>query len=114
MLPLENKKVAVLGLGASGVAASELLRRKGASVLAFDDANTEGLQRDAERLRGQGVTVQLAGKPSPATGFDLAVASPGIPPGHPFLHSLRANGVPIIGEFELGYQHSLCLNIAIT
>src|SRR6185295_5875332 len=33
---------------------------------------------------------------------------------NPILQELNYRKVPIIGEFELGYQHSLCLNVAIT
>ncbi len=114
MISLEHKHVLVLGLGKSGVAAAELLRRRGARVLALDDADSPALQRDAARLKALGVVVQLAAEEVPETNFDLAVVSPGVPWSNPMLQELNSRKVPIIGEFELGYQHSLCLNIAIT
>ncbi len=114
MISLEHKHVLVLGLGKSGVAAAELLRRRGARVLALDDADSPSLQRDAARLKALGVVVQLAAEEVPETNFDLAVVSPGVPWSNPMLQELNARKVPIIGEFELGYQHSLCLNVAIT
>jgi UDP-N-acetylmuramoylalanine--D-glutamate ligase len=40
--------------------------------------------------------------------------SPGVPPGLRALEELRVRGVPVIGEFELGYEFSQCLNVAIT
>ncbi|MDB6031534.1 MAG: UDP-N-acetylmuramoylalanine--D-glutamate ligase [Verrucomicrobiales bacterium] len=114
MVALENKKVLVLGLGLSGVAASELLRSKGANVLALDTADNPQLRQDAEVLRRQGVVVELGAQTVPAGHFDLAVISPGVPSQNPIFATLREAKVPCIGEFELGYQHSLCLNVSIT
>jgi UDP-N-acetylmuramoylalanine--D-glutamate ligase len=114
VISLEHKHVLVLGLGKSGVAAAELLRRRGARVLALDDADSPALQRDAAALKALGVVVQLAAEEVPEANFDLAVVSPGVPWSNPMLQELNARKVPIIGEFELGYQHSLCLNVAIT
>jgi UDP-N-acetylmuramoylalanine--D-glutamate ligase len=114
MVSLDNKKVLVLGLGLSGVAASQLLRSKGADVLALDTAENPDLRQDAELLRKQGITVQLGAKSAPEGAFDLAVVSPGVPPGNAIFTALRKRNVPVIGEFELGYQHSLCLNVSIT
>lgn len=114
MVVLEHKKVLVLGLGVSGVAACELLRRKGAEVVAVDTAETEALKQQAEGLRRAGVTVLLGVKTIPPGRFDLAVVSPGVPPKSPIFSALVRSKVTIIGEFELGYQHSLCLNISIT
>jgi UDP-N-acetylmuramoylalanine--D-glutamate ligase len=114
MVPLDNKKVLVLGLGVSGVAASELLRSRGADVLALDSADNDSLRHDAERLRKRGISVQLGAKTTPMDTFDLAVVSPGVPSTNSIFSELKRRQVPVIGEFELGYQSSLCLNIAIT
>ena len=114
MIPLEHKQVLVLGLGKSGLAAAELLRRRGAKVAAVDSADSPALQRDAVRLKGLGVTVELGTEEAPDIQFDLAVVSPGVPWSNAILQELNYRKVPIIGEFELGYQHSLCLNVAIT
>ena len=114
MVSLEQKNALVVGLGLSGIAASRLLRRKGAVVLAIDTAETENLKKEAEKLRLEGIAVSLGVKNLPQGSFDLAVVSPGVPPSNPVVMALVQSKVPIIGEFELGYQSSLCLNIAIT
>lgn len=114
MISLEHKTVLVLGLGKSGLAAAELLRKRGARVLALDSADSPALQRDAAQLKAMGVVVELGADEAPNVNFDLAVVSPGVPWSNPILQELNERKVPIIGEFELGYQHSLCLNVAIT
>jgi UDP-N-acetylmuramoylalanine--D-glutamate ligase len=113
-MQLENKKVLVIGLGLSGMAACELLLRKGATVWAVDDCDNEQLRRDSAVLRASGVEVRLGTSVAPNRSFDLVVTSPGVPWTHPVLAAMVERNVPIIGELELGAQHSLCLNIAIT
>jgi UDP-N-acetylmuramoylalanine--D-glutamate ligase len=114
VVALENKDVLVVGLGVSGKAACELLLRKGARVWAVDDADNEGLRRDAETLRAKGTCVQLGGGLPGKERFDLAVVSPGVSWESPSLKGVVAKKLHIIGELELGYQNSVCLNISIT
>jgi len=114
MVRLENKTALVIGLGLSGLAACELLRQRGAKVFALDSADNETLQKEAARLRSLGAQVQLGARSAPQTAFDFVVTSPGVPWTNPILHDIKSRGLSIIGELELGYQHSLCLNVSIT
>src|SRR2546430_9632419 len=114
MTRLQNKEVLVLGLGLSGVAATRLLKSAGAKVWAVDSADTEELRAQEAELEAMGVNVELAANTAPSRMFALVVVSPGVPPTNPIYAAMRAGGVPIIGELELGGQKSLCLNIAIT
>jgi len=114
MILLENKHTLVLGLGKSGLAAAQLLHTRGAKVLAMDGADTSELQRDAAQLKLLGIDVQLGVSATPEAAFDLVVVSPGVPWTNPILAELNRRKVPIIGELELGYEHSRCLNISIT
>ena len=114
MQELANKRVLVVGLGASGRAASRLLRRRGAMVLAIDRADTPPLRREADALRALGVEVRLGITDAPADALDLAVVSPGVPTRSPLVEELLRRNLAVIGELELGYQHSYCLNIGIT
>jgi UDP-N-acetylmuramoylalanine--D-glutamate ligase len=114
MHELADKKVLVIGVGASGRAAGGLLRAHGAKVLAIDSADSPQLRKDVEALRAAGVEVRLGVKESPADPLDLAVISPGVPVKSALVQGLVRRKVPLIGELELGYRGSRCLNIAIT
>ena len=114
MRELANKRVLVLGLGASGRAACDLLRRRDVKVVAADSADTPQLRREADALRAAGVEVRLGVKVAPTDGIDVAVISPGVPTQSAFVQQLVRCQIPVIGELELGYRHSLCLNISIT
>lgn len=114
MHELTNKQVLVVGLGASGQAACRLLRQREAQVTALDGAATKALQAAAGPLRALGVTVALGVTSIPSEPFDLVVVSPGVPGNSPLMQEVARRKIPVIGELELGYQQSLCLNIAIS
>jgi UDP-N-acetylmuramoylalanine--D-glutamate ligase len=113
MSELMNKDVLVVGLGGRGRAACELLRRSGARVVAVDPEDTESLREEAHRLEPLGVEVQLGVSAPPKRDFNLAVLSPTIPIDADLVRTLAGQNVPIIGELELGYRQSRCLNIAV-
>ncbi|MEY2409878.1 MAG: UDP-N-acetylmuramoylalanine--D-glutamate ligase [Verrucomicrobiota bacterium] len=106
--------VLVIGLGKSGLAAADLLLRRGAQVFVVDSSDTPALRIEAAALRERGAKVDLGVTDAPTEAFDLVIVSPGVPQNNPVLSTMTARGVPVIGEFELGCQHSLCLNIGIT
>ena len=102
MLELKGKKVLVVGLGKSGLAAAIFLRRRGAHVTVSDIRSAEALAKDIPALLDEGINVEAGGH-----GLltfrrqDLIVVSPGVPLDTPELVQARNLGRPIIGELEL-------------
>ncbi len=95
--------VAVIGLGASGMAAARLLRRQGAEVYVSDAGSSPALDARAATLRALGVTVDLGTHdPARIAQASRVVASPGVPPDASPLQVARDAGVPVISEVELG------------
>lgn len=113
MLDLKDKQILVVGLGGRGRAACGFLRRCGAKVTAVDREASPELREAARRLRLDGVEVQLGVSLPPERKFDLAVISPAIPAGSPIVRKLAHNGIPVLGELELAFRQSKCLNVAI-
>jgi UDP-N-acetylmuramoylalanine--D-glutamate ligase len=64
-------------------------------------------------LREAGVRITADGAPA-FEGATLVVVSPGVPLDTPPLAAVRARGVPIIGELELGWRAMEAETIAIT
>ena len=109
---VSGRKVVVVGAARSGVAAAELLVRRGASVTLTDMRNT--IPQESQ-LASAGVTLELGGhKPNTLLGADLIVLSPGVPPTQPAIAAARAAGVPIIGELELASRWLRGRVVAIT
>ena len=98
----EWQRVAVYGLGLSGRAAVELLRRHEVDVVVFDDRPREELDL-ADWGSDPGTEVRAGGRLGELEGLDGVVASPGIPEDRPLFLAARQRGVPIIAEVELAY-----------
>ncbi|MDB5526412.1 MAG: murD [Rhizobium sp.] len=102
MIPItsfKGRKVALFGLGGSGLATAEALAAGGAIVTAWDD-NPDSV----EKANGKGIgTGDL--RQADWTSFYAFVLSPGVPLTHPKPHwtvdLAHAAGVEIIGDVEL-------------
>ncbi len=114
-MDLKNKKVTVIGLGESGLAAVELLSRAGSIVRVTDFARSEQTKQAAAELILKGVAVELGGHTNEfIDDADLIVVSPGVPPDIPVLEQARNSNIKIISEIELGFLYCKSKIIAVT
>ena len=115
MLELKGKKVLVVGLGKSGLAAALFLRHRGAQVMVSDVRSAEALAKDIPALLDEGIMVETGGH-----GLltfrrqDLIVVSPGVPLNTPELAQVKSFGLPVIGELELAARFLKGKTLAIT
>src|ERR1700756_1251038 len=115
MMELKGKKVLVVGLGKSGLAAALFLRRRGAQVTVSDVRSAEALANDIPALLEEGINVEAGGH-----GLltfrrqDLIVVSPGVPLDTHELAQVRSFGLPVIGELELAARFLKGKTLAIT
>ncbi len=101
-MDLEGKKVLVVGIARSGLAAARLLASLGATVIANDIKPESELGDAANELRTLGVMLSMGAHPeSLFANADLIVLSPGVPADLAPLESARRAGVEIISEPEL-------------
>jgi UDP-N-acetylmuramoylalanine--D-glutamate ligase len=109
---VEGKRVTVAGAARSGLAAAELLARRGARVTLSDT------RRDlaaAEPLRALGVRLEAGGHQAETFDqADLIVLSPGVPADQPVVLNARHRGVPVIAEIDLASRWLRGRVIAIT
>ena len=109
---VRGKRVTVAGAARSGLAAAELLIRRGADVT-LSEAR-EHIE-DEERLRAAGVELELGGhREATFTGADLVVLSPGVPATQAAVAAARHARVPVIGELELASRWLRGRIVAIT
>ena len=102
----------VVGAARSGIAAAELLARRGARVTLTElRASFEGM----DRLRAAGVQLEVGGHNAQTfESAHLVVVSPGVPLDQPVLDAASAQNVEIIGELELASRLVKGRVIAIT
>lgn len=112
---LEGRRVIVLGLGKSGLAAARLACARGATVLATDRKSEAELGAVAAQLLAAGVELRLgeAHRPTVVEGADLLVVSPGVPPND-IVAEAEAHAVPVVGEIELSSWFLSAPVVAIT
>jgi UDP-N-acetylmuramoylalanine--D-glutamate ligase len=97
-----GRRVALFGLGGSGLATARALIAGGAQVAAYDD---NAASRD--RATGEGIEVlDLAA--ADWSGFDSLILAPGVPLTHPAPHwtveKAKAAGVEVVGDIELFFR----------
>ncbi len=102
MIPVpgfEGRRIAVFGLGRSGLTAARALKAGGALPVLWDDSVSSRMQAEAEGFAVEDLTV------ADWSGFAALVLSPGAPLTHPKPHwtveKAKAAGIPIIGDIEL-------------
>lgn len=109
----ENKKVTVLGLGKSGLGAVKLLKELGADIRVSDSGT--GLIPDYAREALKGIPCEFGGHTRNfIRGSDLVVLSPGLPLNSPGMWYVLAEGIPVMGETELGYLFCRAPILAVT
>ena len=114
-MDVKGKRVLVVGLGKSGVAAAKLLLARGARVTVSDSKSPEELGKDIPQLLELGVVVETGAHGDRTfKDQDLIVVSPGVPVDAPQLQQARALGLPVIGEVELAYRYLKGKVVAIT
>ena len=114
-MELKNRRVLVVGLGRSGMAAALFLRDRGARVTVSDTRSAAALGAEIPALLEAGIMVESGGH-----GLltfrrqDLIVVSPGVPLETPEVAQAAALGVPVIGELELAARFLRGQVVAIT
>lgn len=109
---LKKRRVLVVGLARSGIAAAAMLANRAASVTGADlRRSPEGV----DELGDMGVELRLG---SVTEGLvvdqDLVVLSPGVPITSPIPSQAISKGVPVIGELELAWRLAKVPTMAIT
>jgi UDP-N-acetylmuramoylalanine--D-glutamate ligase len=102
MIPVtsfEGRRVALFGLGGSGLATARALLEGGADVAAYDDD-----EQACDAAQAQGLTITEL-KLADWSDFAALILSPGVPLTHPKPHwsveRAREAGIGIIGDIEL-------------
>ena len=102
-MDLSGKKVLVVGLARSGMAAIRVLKKLGAEVTLSeskkkDDIKEIGfLNENNVEIVGQDMAVF-------ERDFDFVVKNPGVPYRSPMMQKLQERNIPVITEIELAYQ----------
>jgi UDP-N-acetylmuramoylalanine--D-glutamate ligase len=114
-IELRDKRVLIVGLGQSGMAAARFVKSKGARVTVSDTKTLEELKDKIPLLLEEGIAVET-GPHSERTfqNQDLIVVSPGVPLDALPAQQASSLGAKVIGEIELAAQFFPGWILAIT
>ncbi|PYU68259.1 MAG: UDP-N-acetylmuramoyl-L-alanine--D-glutamate ligase [Acidobacteria bacterium] len=99
---LRGKRVLVVGLARTGMAAALFCAARDANVTATDARTGNEIGEAIAPLRTAGVSLELGGhRENLFLEQDLIIPSPGVPADAPLLQAARASGVTIWSEVEL-------------
>jgi UDP-N-acetylmuramoylalanine--D-glutamate ligase len=114
-LDLRGKRVTVVGLARSGVAACKVLAERGAAVVGTDRSAREQLRGDLAGLEARGVRLATGGHHvEDFLTTDLIVISPGVPTDLDLVGRAQARGIPVWGEVELASRLTAARFLGIT
>lgn len=100
-MDLKEKKVLVIGLARSGMAAIRLLHEIGVKDITLSDRKEI---EDRAYLDETGVKIVGQDDEVFEGDYDLVIKNPGVPPVSPFVRRLHERGIPVITEIELAWQ----------
>ena len=100
--PYAGKKVLVVGMARSGMAAARFLRARGARVTVSDARSQSQLEPEIRTLQALGIGWEVAGhRPETFLKAECIVVSPGVPLEQPLLREAAGRGTEILSEIEL-------------
>lgn len=111
---LQNKKVAVLGLGVSNRPLVRLLLEFGCSVVGCDKTPRENLDAEVLQLEKMGCKLHVGEDYLGGVEADVVFRTPGMHPGNPAIVALRSRGAQITSEMEVFFEVCPCHLIAVT
>jgi UDP-N-acetylmuramoylalanine--D-glutamate ligase len=110
-----GKRVTVIGLGESGLAAARVLAAEGANVRVSERRPSADVAGSAAVARDSGAEVHSGGHlPEHLDGTDIVIVSPGVPQGAEVISWALDRGIPVWSELELGARLASCPYVAVT
>lgn len=113
-IDLHGKKVTVIGLARSGVAAAKLAKEIGANVFVSDKSNTNEVQLAIKELQNIGIFGEINGHTDNIYNADLWVISPGVPKDSDIIKNAQGKNIPIVSEVEFASWFTLAPILAVT
>ena len=114
-MEISGRRVLVVGMAASGMAAARFLRRRGARVVVSEMRPGVELKAEIAELLEDGIAIETGGhRERSFLDADFIVVSPGVPAELPLLKRARAQQIPVLGEIELAARFLPGTVIAIT
>lgn len=109
MFTLKNKRIAVYGMGVSGLSALRFVKALEGDLIAINGGEVSSWAKSPGVLdfvsKDACFSETDSALPAKLNSVDLVILSPGIPRDHKLLKPLLDKNIPVWGEIELAYQY---------
>ena len=106
-LPIQDKKIGILGAGSSGLAAAELAYKLGANVF-ISDFNKK------DKIKIEGIESEFGKHSDKILDSDFIIKSPGISRKSKIMKNIFNSSIPIVSELEFASWFTKSFIIALT
>ena len=106
-LPIQDKKIGILGAGLSGLAAANLAYKLGANVF-ITDSNKNN------KINIKGIDSEIGNHSSKILNSDFIIKSPGISRKSKIMKNILNSSIPIVSELEFASWFTKSFIIALT
>ncbi|NMC44502.1 MAG: UDP-N-acetylmuramoyl-L-alanine--D-glutamate ligase [candidate division Zixibacteria bacterium] len=100
---IQGRRVGIVGMARSGVAAAELVAQLGGRPFVSDVLSQRELEEPISRLEKLGIPFECGGHTDRLLESDYLIVSPGVPAANEIIRKAADAGLPIFSEIELAY-----------
>jgi len=111
---VKNRKVGIIGMARSGLAAALLIVDQGGTPFLSDIGNENDLTDSLKILNENNIACEIGGHTEKLLESDFVMLSPGVPSTIEIVQKIKKSGVPIFSEIELSSWFCSGKIIAIT
>ncbi len=97
---IKDRKIGVIGMARSGVAAAVLADRFGGKPFVSDINSSDKLKTETAQLNSAGIPYEVGGHTEKLLTADYLVVSPGVPLTIDIIKKARQKGIPVFSEIE--------------
>ena len=109
-----GKKIVIIGMGKTGIAAARFLGKQGGKVAVTDEKPVDQWGGEFEQIAKKKWLEIGDYNARILKGASMVVPSPGVPPGNDLLVEAQKKNIPVISEIELAYWFLKVPVIAVT
>jgi len=113
-MDLEGKKIVIIGMGKTGIAAAQFLGSQGCRVVVTDEKQISEWGADFRRIASEKWLKAGVYNADILNGADMVVPSPGVPPYNDILAAAVKKKIPVMSEIELAYRFLKKPIVAVT
>jgi len=111
---VKGRKIGIIGMARSGLAAAELILRMGGQPFVSDNGPADKLTSIINQLKAAGIEYETGEHTERLFKSEYIILSPGVPVSSEIVQKIKSRGIPVFSEIELASWFCRGKIIAVT